>query len=159
MYPSASITESLKKVSFSSQPTVKAIQSLPLWAIRAFFTPLNLVTFSHVNVEHSIPASRSFPTSRLFALGGQSIRASASASILPMNIQGWFPLGWTGLTSLQSKGLSRVFSNTTVQKHQFFRAQLSLWSNYAVCSLSSFTGGWIPWRQRLYFTHFCHLWV
>ena len=61
--------------------------------------------------------------------GGQSIGASASASVLPMNIQDWFPLGWTGWISLQSKGLSRVFSNTTVQKHQFFNAQLSLWSN------------------------------
>ena len=68
----------------------------------------------------SFPASGSFQMSQLFASGGQSIGASASPSILPMNIQGWFPLGWTGLTSLQSKGLSRVFSNTTVQKHQFF---------------------------------------
>ena len=64
---------------------------------------------------------------------GQSIGASASASILPMNIQGWFPLGWTDLISLQTKGLSRVFSNTTVQKHQFFGAQPSLWSNSYVC--------------------------
>ena len=76
----------------------------------------------------SFPASGSFPMSLLFASGGQSIEASASASILPMNIQGWFPLGLTGLISLQSKGLSRVFSSTTVQKHQFFRAQGSLWS-------------------------------
>ena len=77
----------------------------------------------------SFPASGSFPVSHFFASGGQSIGASASASVLPMNIQGWFPLGLTGLISLQSKGLSRVFSNTTVQKHQFFGAQLSLWSN------------------------------
>ena len=61
--------------------------------------------------------------------GGQSIGASASASVLPMNIQDWIPLQWTGLISLQSKGLSRIFSNMTVQKHQFFDAQLSLWSN------------------------------
>ena len=67
----------------------------------------------------------SFPMSQLFASGGQSIRASASALVLPMNIQGWFPLGLTGLISLLSKGLSRIF-NTTVQKHQFFGAQLSL---------------------------------
>ena len=67
----------------------------------------------------SFPASGSFPMSQLLAVGGQSIGASVSASVLPMNIQGWFPLGWTGLI-LQSKGLSRVFSNTTVQKHQFF---------------------------------------
>ena len=77
----------------------------------------------------SFPASGSFPMSWLFAPGGQSIGASASTSVLPINIQGWFPLGLTGLISLQSKGLSRVFSNTTVQKHQFFGTQLSLWSN------------------------------
>ena len=67
-----------------------------------------------------------FPMSWFFTSGGQSIRASASASVLPMNIQDWFPLGWTGWISLQSKGLSRVFSNTTVQKYQFFSTQLSL---------------------------------
>ena len=77
----------------------------------------------------SFPASGSFQMSQFFASGGQSIGVSASASILPMNIRDWFPLGWTGLISLQSKGLSRVFSNTTVQKHQFFGAQPSLWSN------------------------------
>ena len=77
----------------------------------------------------SFPASGSFPMSQLFESGGQSIGVSASASVLPMNIQDWFPLGWTGWISLQSKGLSRVFSNTTVQKHQLFGAQLSLWSN------------------------------
>ena len=68
----------------------------------------------------SFPASGSFPMSQLFTWGGQSIGISASASVLPMNIQDWFPLGWTLWISLQSKGLSRVFSNTTVQKHQFF---------------------------------------
>ena len=73
----------------------------------------------------SFPASGSFQMSQLFTSGGQSIGVSASASVFPMNIQGWFPLGWTCLISLQSKGLSRVFSNTTVQKHQFFSAQLS----------------------------------
>ena len=77
----------------------------------------------------SFPASRSFQMSQLFTSGGQSIGASASASVLQMNIQDWFPLGWTGWISLQSKGLSRVSSNTTVQKHQFFSAQLSLYSN------------------------------
>ena len=76
-----------------------------------------------------LPASGSFQMSQFFASGGQSIGASALASVLPMNIQGWFPLGWTDWISLQSKGLSRVFSNTTVQKHQFFGTQLSLWSN------------------------------
>ena len=80
----------------------------------------------------SFPASGSFPVSQFFRSGGQSIRVSASASILPMTIQDWSPLGWTGWISLQSKGLSRVRSNTTVQKHQFFGAQLSLWSNSCI---------------------------
>ena len=77
----------------------------------------------------SFPESGSFQMSQLFTSGGQSIGVSASASVLPMNTQDWSPLEWTGWVSLQSKGLSRVFSNTTVQKHQFFGAQLSLWSN------------------------------
>ena len=72
---------------------------------------------------------KDFLMSWLFASGGQGIGASASASVLPMNIQDWFPLRLTGLNSMQSKGLSRVFSNTTVQKHRFFGAQPSLWSN------------------------------
>ena len=76
----------------------------------------------------SLPVSGSFPMSQFFTSGGQIIVVSALASVLPMNIQDWFPLGWTGWISLQSKGLSRVFSNTTVQKHQFFGTQLSLWS-------------------------------
>ena len=74
----------------------------------------------------SFPASGSFQMSQFFASGGQSIAAFASASVLPMNIQDWFPLGWTGWIFLLSKGFWRVFSNTTVQKHQFFSAQLSL---------------------------------
>ena len=74
----------------------------------------------------SFPASGSFPMSQFFASGGQNIGVAPSTSVLPMNIQDWSPLGWTGWISLQSKGLSRVFSNTTVQKHQFFSAQLSL---------------------------------
>ena len=76
----------------------------------------------------SFPASGSFPVSQFFASGGQNIVASALAPVLPVNIHSWFPLGLTGLI-LQSKGLSRVFSNTTVQKHQFFGVQLSLLSN------------------------------
>ena len=76
-----------------------------------------------------LPATESFPMSQLFAWGGQSTGVSALASFLPNNIQGWSPLEWTGWISFQSKGLSRVFSNTTVQKHQFFGAQLSLQSN------------------------------
>ena len=77
----------------------------------------------------SFPASGSFPVSLLFISGGQRIVASASASVLPVNIQSCFPLGLTGWISLLSKGLSWVFSNTTVQNHQFFGAQISLWSN------------------------------
>ena len=79
--------------------------------------------FSHLQ---SFPESGSFQISQLFPSGGQSTGVAASTSVLPMNIQDWFPLGWSGRISLQSKGLSRVFSNTTVQKHQFFGAQLSL---------------------------------
>ena len=77
----------------------------------------------------SFPASESFLMSYPFTSGSQSVGASASAPVLLMNIQGWFPLGLTGWLSLQSKGLSRVFSSTTVQKHQFFSAQPSFWSN------------------------------
>ena len=76
----------------------------------------------------SFPVWGSFQMSQLFSSSGQSIGVSASTSVLPMNIQ-WFPLGWTSCISLQSRGLSRVFSDTTIQKHQFFGAQLSLWSN------------------------------
>ena len=82
----------------------------------------------------SFPASGSFPVSQLFTSGGQSIGASVSASVLPMNIQGWSPLGWTDFISLQSKGLWRVFSSTTIQKHQFFSTQHSLWSNSHICT-------------------------
>ena len=87
----------------------------------------SVIPFS--SCPQSFPASGSFPMSQLFASGDQSIGVSASTSVLPMNTQDWYPLGWTGWISLQSKGLSRVFSNTTVQKHQFFSAQLSLQSN------------------------------
>ena len=77
----------------------------------------------------SFPASGSFSMSQFFAPGGQSIGVSASASVIPMTIQDWFPLGLAGLISLQSKGLSRVFSMTTIQKHEFFGSQPSLWFN------------------------------
>ena len=83
----------------------------------------SIVTFS--SHPQSLPASESFPMSQLFALGGQSTGVSASASLLPMNTQDSSPLGWTGWISLQSKGLSRIFSNTIVQKHPFFGTQLS----------------------------------
>ena len=87
----------------------------------------SVVPFS--SCPQSLPASESFPMSQLFAWGGQSTGVSALASFLPRNTQDGSPSEWTGWISLQSKGLSRVFSNTTVQKHQFFGAQLSLWSN------------------------------
>ena len=87
----------------------------------------SVVPFS--SCPQSFPALGSFQMCQLFASGGQSIGVSASASVLPMNIQKWFPLGWTCWISLQSKGLSRVFSNTGVWKHQFFGTQLSSQSN------------------------------
>ena len=87
----------------------------------------SVIPFS--SCPQSLPASESFPMSQLFSWGGQSIGVSAFALVLPMNTHDWSPLGWTGWISLQSKGLSRVFSNTTVQKHQFIGAQLSSQSN------------------------------
>ena len=87
----------------------------------------SVIPFS--SCPQSLPASGCFPMSQLFSWGGQSIGVSASASVLPMNTQDWSPLGWTSWISLQSKGVSRVFSNTTVQKHQFFSAQPSSQSN------------------------------
>ena len=94
----------------------------------------------------SFPASRSFPMSQVFTSGGQSIRVSASA--LPMNIQGWFPLRLIGVISFQPKGLSRVFSRTTIQKKQFFGAQPSLWSNSHISTwlLEKLWG--LPWWFR-----------
>ena len=83
----------------------------------------SVIPFS--SCPQSFPASGSFPVSQLITSGGQNIRVSVSASVLPMNIQDWSPLGWTGWISLQSKGLSRVSSDITVQKHQFFGARLS----------------------------------
>ena len=98
---------------------------LSQWCHPTISSPL--VPFS--SCPQSFPASESFQMSQLFASGGQSIRVSASTSVLPMNTQDWSPLGWTGWISLQPKGLSRVFSNTTIQKHQFFGFQLSSQSN------------------------------
>ena len=100
----------------------------------------SIESWYHLNITSSVvpfssclqlvPASVSFPRSQFFASSGQSIGISASSSsVLPMNNQDWFPLGWTDWTSLQSNGLSRVFFNTTVQKYQLFNPQLSLWSN------------------------------
>ena len=96
----------------------------------------------------SFPASGSFLMSWLLVSGGQT--TGASASVVPMNIRGWFPLGLTGLIFLQSKGLSRVFSNTTLQKHQFFSAQLSFWSNSHIHS-------WL--LEKTYLCLYGHLWA
>ena len=103
---------------------------LKLMSIKLVMPPNHLIPCHPLLLSSSIfQASGSFLMSQFFVSCGQSTGASASPSVLPMNIQGWFPLGLTGLISLQSKGLSRVFSNTTVQKYQFFGAQPSLWSN------------------------------
>ena len=110
---SLSITNSQSLLKFMSIESVMPSNHLIL------FHPLSFCL-------QSFPASGSFPMSQFFASGGQSIGVSSSASVLPMNIQDWFPLGWTGWISLLSQGLSRVFSNTTVQKHQFFGTQFSL---------------------------------
>ena len=106
-------------------PTPEACSSsrLPSWWCHPTFSS-PVIPFS--SCLQSFPASESFLMSQFFSSGGQSIEASASASVLPMNAQDWLPLGWTGLLSLQSKRLSRVFSNTTVLKHPFFGTQLSL---------------------------------
>ena len=88
-------------------------------------TTISFSVFPFSSCLHSFPASGSFQMSQFFASGGQNIGVSALASVLPMNIQDWFPLGLTGLISLLFKGLSKVFSNTTVQEHQFFGTQLS----------------------------------
>ena len=96
--------------------------SLSQWCYPTITSSATLFSFC----LQSFPASRSFPKSQFLASCGQSIRASVSASVLPMNIQGWFPVGLIGLISLQSKRLSRVFSSTTIWKHQFFSAQASL---------------------------------
>ena len=98
------------------------------WCLQAISS--SVVPFS--SCPQSLPASESFPISQLCTWGGQKIGDSALASLLPMNTQDWSPLGWTGWISLQSKELSRVFSNTTVQKHQFFGAQLSSQFNYHI---------------------------
>ena len=106
----------------SSTPWVYS-NSCPLSRCCHPATSSSVVPFS--SCPQSLPASGSLPMSQLFTWGGQSIGVSASPSVLPVNIQDWSPLGWTGWISLQSKGLSRVFSNTSVQTHQFFDVQLS----------------------------------
>ena len=132
---------------------IMSIESVILYNHLIFCCPLLLPSI--------FPASESFPMSRHFASDSQNI--GASASVLPMNIQDWFPLGLTGLISFQCKGLSRVFSNTTVQKHQFFSTQLSLWSNSHIhtwlmenhsfdytdlCQQSDLSANFLEWLMR-----------
>ena len=113
----------------ASLSITNSLSSLKLMSIELAIPSSHLILCHPLLLPQSFPASGSSLMSQLFTLSGQSIRASASASVLPMNIQGWFPSELTGLFSLQAKGLSGVFSNSTVQKHQFFSTQLSLWSN------------------------------
>ena len=133
----SSVQSSCSVVSDSATPWIAACQAslfitnsqslLKLCPLSQWRHPIissSVVPFS--SCPQSLPASGSFPMSQFFASGGQSIGVSASASVLSMNIQDWFTLRWTGWISLQSKGLSEVFSNSTVQKHQLFSAQFSL---------------------------------
>ena len=107
--------------------TWSLLKLMSVESVRPSTISFSVVPFSsHLR---SFPESGSFPMSQFFTSGGQNIGVSASMSVLPMNIQDWLPLGWAGWISLQSEGLSRVFSNTTVQKHQFFGTQLSSQSN------------------------------
>ena len=135
-----SSVQSLSCVRLFATPWTTACQaSCPLPTPGVYPNPCPSSWWSHPTISSSVvpfsscpqsfPASGFFPMSQLFTSGGQSIGVSASTSVLPMNTQDWSPLEWTGWISLQSKGLSRVFSNTPVQKHQFFGAQLSSQSN------------------------------
>ena len=111
----------------ASLPITNSQSLLKLMSIKSVMPSNHLILCRPLLLPPSIfPSIRSFQMSQFFTSGGQIIGVPASTSVLPMNIQVWFPLGWTGWISLQSKGLSRVLSNTTVQKHQFFGAQLSL---------------------------------
>ena len=97
--------------------------------------PTILSSATHMSsCPQSLPSSESFPMSQLFASDDQSIKVSASATVLPMDIQGWFPLGLTGLVSLLSKGIARVFTSTIIRKHHFFTCQYSLWSSSYICA-------------------------
>ena len=134
------VVQSLSHVQLFATSWIAARQaSLPFtisWSLLKLMSIELVMAFNHLVLCcpllllcQPFPASESFPMCQLFASGGQSIGVSTSASVLPMNTQDWSPPGWTGWISLQSKGLSRVFSNTTVQKHQLFSAQLSSQSN------------------------------
>ena len=137
--------QSLSHVRLFTTPWITAYQaSLSITNSRVYSNSCPLIRWCHPAISSSVipfsscpqslPASGSFPKSQLFAWGGQSIGVSASASVLTINNQDWSPLGWTGWISLQSKGRSRVFSNITVQKHQFFGTQLSSQPNSHICT-------------------------
>ena len=142
MYLLFSSVQSLSRIRLFATPWIAAYQaSLSINNSRSLpkLMSESVMPSSHLILCHpfsscpqSFPASGSFPVSQLFTWGGQSIGVSASASVLPMNTQDWFPLEWTGWIFLQSKGLARVFSSTTVQKHQFFCTQLSSQSNFHI---------------------------
>ena len=135
-YPSVQLSRSVMSDSLRPHEPQHARPPCPSPTPRVHPNPRPLSWWCHPTILSSVipfsscpqsfPASGSFPMSQLFTSGGQNIGFSASKSVLPMNTQDWSPLGWTGWISLKFKGLSRVFSNTTVQKHQFFGAQLSL---------------------------------
>ena len=146
--PVAYINEEFSSVQFSHSVVSNSLwphglqharTPYPLPTPRVYSNSFPLSQWCHPTISSSVfpfsshlqsfPAWGSFPMSQFFTSGGQSIGVSASTSVLPKKSQGWSPSEWTGWISLQSKGLSRVFFNTTVQKHQFFSAQLSLWSN------------------------------
>ena len=115
------------RASLSITNSWSSLKLMSIESVVPFSVSSSVVPFS--SCPQSLPVSESFPMSQLFAWGGQNIGVSASTSVFPKKSQGWSPLGWTDCISLQSKGFSRVFSNTTVQKHQFFSAQLSSQSN------------------------------
>ena len=137
---SSSSVQSLSRVQLFATPWIAARQaSLSItnsWSLLKLMPIESVMPSSHLtsvvpfsSCPQSLPASGSFPMNQLFARGGQSTGVSTLVSVLPMNTQDWSPLGWTGWISFQSKGLSRVFSNTVVQRHQFFGTQLSSQSN------------------------------
>ena len=139
------VVQSLSHVRLFATPWTTARQAFLSFSIAQSLLKLmsieSVMPFNHLILCHPLllllsifPALGSFPVSWLFASGGQSTGASVSALVLPVNIQGWFPLGLTSLISLLTKGLSRGFSSTTVLKNQFFHAQPSLWSNSHICT-------------------------
>ena len=155
-----SLVQSLSHVWLFATPWTAAHQASP--SITNFGTCSNSCPWSqwcYLTISSSVlpfsclqsfPASGSFPMNQFFTSGGQSTGVSALASVLPMSIQNWFPLGLTSLISLQSKGLSRVFSRTIAQKHQFFDTQLSLWSNSNIhtCSWKKHRFDWMEYEYE-----------